>query len=80
MKYSESFTELIRSTKKLFKSKGSISKEVKLMFFKTDNYEGKKVISLVIEGIDNEYCQFNDPKPLANWEIYLMSDGTWKIA
>lgn len=51
MKYNENFKILKHAIKGVFKN-GNISEEVALNFFKTDKYEGKEVISLVIGGID----------------------------
>jgi len=70
-KHTESYEELIRAIKK-------VSKPVKLSFLR-NNDDGIPVVSLVIEGIDNKYYQFNDKKYPAYWEIYLKSDGTWEI-
>jgi hypothetical protein len=52
--------------------------EKKVIFFKTE-YDKLDAISLVIKGIDNKYYGFGDPKYIFKWEVYLMSDGTWKI-
>jgi len=71
MKMTGDFKELSRSIKKTL--------ELITVSFYQFHDNGVPTISLIIKGIDNEYYQFSDPKYPANWEIYLMADGTWKI-
>jgi len=75
----EHWVELNRVIKKLFPKDDDISKRVKMFFTQVSKQEnsGKEALSLIIEGIDNEYEQSCGGK--ANWEIYLFPDGTWKI-
>jgi hypothetical protein len=70
----DSWKELNRAIKKIFKKGDSCSKKVGLVFYKGEN--PKKELSLVIYGIDNKY---GTNLGTFNWEIYLNKNGTWKI-
>lgn len=68
----KSWEELQRAIRNLWIDKCSYSKECKIKFCKHD---ANNTISIFIEGIDNVYDIKNNWK----WEIFLNSNGTWKI-
>jgi len=74
----DSWNELKRAIKCIFKKDDDYSKKITMKFVKHNSEYDE--ISIFTEDIDNNYMQGIPGAGEARWEIFLNKDGTWEIS